>query len=56
MARIVADLPDISSVMLIDRSGTPIASAKVFPIPRTLDFRGDTFFRALEGQPRGNFR
>ena len=55
MARIVSDLPDISSVMLINRSGAPIASAKVFPIPRTLSFRDNAFFRAVEGHHAGTF-
>ena len=55
LKEIAADLPDISSVMLIDRSGVPVASAAVFPAPQDLNFSADPFFRAVENGYRGTF-
>lgn len=55
LKEIVSDLPDISSVMVIGRSGVPVASAAVFPAPRDLNFSADPFFHTLKSGYRGTF-
>lgn len=52
---IASDLPDISSIMVIDKAGVPVASAAVFPTPQNLDFSDDSFYRALKNGYSGTF-
>jgi two-component system, NtrC family, sensor kinase len=44
VARIIGQLPDVSSVMIINRAGHPLLSSSLFPVPVRLDFSHDDYF------------
>jgi two-component system NtrC family sensor kinase len=49
MARIIGQLPDVSSVMLIARDGRGLASSALLPVPSDLDFGDTDYIRGLAG-------
>jgi two-component system NtrC family sensor kinase len=53
--QIVDALPQVQSVWVIDRNGKPLVSSSIFPLPETLDFSGNDFFRSHVASDAGTF-
>jgi two-component system NtrC family sensor kinase len=47
MDAIIAHLPQVQSVLLASRSGRPLVSASVYPVPALVDLRGTDYFKAV---------
>ncbi|MFC4171715.1 ATP-binding protein [Microvirga sp. GCM10011540] len=48
-------LPQIEAIWVFDRSGRPLVSSTVFPVPRNLDNSDRDYFRAQAEQDAGTF-
>jgi two-component system NtrC family sensor kinase len=51
----VARLPHVASILIASKSGKPLVSAEVFPVPRGVDLRGRDYFDAIVGGDKGPF-
>lgn len=44
---LIADLPQIESVLVVGKDGRPLVAADAYPVPRDLDFSDRDYFQAL---------
>jgi two-component system, NtrC family, sensor kinase len=51
----VARLPHEASILVISRSGKPLVSAEVFPVPSNIDVHERDYFKAILGGSKGPF-
>ena len=54
-ARIVARLPQVQSVLLVDRDGRPLVSAGVYPVPKDVTLKERDYFKAVVGGYAGTY-
>jgi two-component system NtrC family sensor kinase len=52
---LIARLPHVASVLIASTSGTPLASAEVFPVAHDIDLHGRDYFDAIVGGDKGPF-
>jgi two-component system NtrC family sensor kinase len=52
---VVARLPHVASILIASKSGKPLVSAEIFPVPRDVDLRGRDYFDAIIGGDKGPF-
>jgi len=55
LAEIVKALPQLRGIVIFDRTGHPLVSADVLPVPRTLDFSDRDYFKAEVARDAGTF-
>ncbi len=49
MAEILARLPQLQGVLVVDKTGQPLVSASTYPVPQGVNLSGRDFFRAIMG-------
>ena len=52
LAAIIADLPQITDIFVVDRNGHPLVTAGLFPVPRNVDFSDREYFIAQRDHPQ----
>ena len=53
--RMIAGLPQVQSIIVIDRDGHPLVSTRSYPIDRTMDFSDRDYFVALKAGGTASF-
>ena len=55
LKQIVAGMPQLQSIVIIDRDGRPLVSARVMPVQRNVDLSDRDYFKALMAGQHGDY-
>ncbi len=55
MATIIAHLPQVQSVLLVAKSGRPLASAGIYPVPSGMNLQDTDYFKGVMGSSSGTY-